>query len=85
MLSIQELRSSTLKELFQELEKTRKELLKARVSVKTKHEKNTSKVQKIKRYVAQVITILKEAEKEEKKAPVKAVKKVSKDEPKKEE
>jgi|GEM_PF-1890329 len=65
MLTIQELRSSTLKELLQELEKARKEMLKVRVNVKTKHAKDTAKVEKSKRYIAQVLTVLKEVGKEE--------------------
>lgn len=71
MLTIQELRSSTLKELLQELEKARKEMLKVRVNVKTKHVKDTAKVKKSKRYIAQVLTVLKEVEKEEAKKPQK--------------
>jgi len=65
MFSIQELRSSTKKELFQELAKTRKDALKIRVSVKTKHEKDTSKSLKIKRYAAQILTVLEEVRNEE--------------------
>jgi len=60
MLTIQELRSSTDKELLQELEAARKNYLKVRISTKTKHEKNTAKVQKAKYYVAQILTVLKE-------------------------
>ncbi|MBI5421856.1 50S ribosomal protein L29 [Candidatus Peregrinibacteria bacterium] len=59
MLSIQELRSSNRKELLQELEKARKEMLKVRISLKTKHEKDTSKAGKTKRYIAQILTMLK--------------------------
>lgn len=65
MYSIQELRSSTKKELLQELEKSRAEILKIRINVKTKHEKDRSKVKKIKRYIAQILTILKEIADEE--------------------
>ena len=64
MLSVQELRSSTVKELLQELETVRKDMLKVRINVKTKHEKDTSKAQKTKRYIAQILTILKEAKEE---------------------
>jgi len=78
MLSIQELQSSTLKELFQELEKARKESLKTRINVKTKSEKDTSKVKKNKRYVALVLTALKDAKMEE-------AKKGKSDKPKEEE
>lgn len=65
MFSIQELRSSTQKELLQELSKIQGELLKIRISVKTKHEKDSSKVGKVKRYVAQLKTMLNEIDKEE--------------------
>lgn len=65
MFSIQELRSSTKKELLQELERARKEALKVRINVKTKHDKDGSKAGKTKHYVAQILTVLKEAESEE--------------------
>lgn len=64
MPTIQELRSFTTKELLQELDKARKELLKVRISVKTRHEKDTSKVKESKRYIAQLLTALVEAKKE---------------------
>lgn len=76
MFSIQELQSSTVKELFVELEKARNELIKIRINVKTKHNKDTSKVKKTKRYVAQVLTALKDADLEAK--PVKKAEKVEK-------
>ena len=60
MLSIQELRSSTKKELMLELQKARKEMLKIRINLRTKHEKNTSKAQKTKHYLAQIFTVLNE-------------------------
>lgn len=59
MFSIQELNSSTEKELFLELKKSRNDLLKVRINVRTKHNKDTSKVKKMKRYVAQILTALK--------------------------
>ena len=68
MYSIQELRSSTKKELLLELAKARKENLKIRVSLKTKHEKDSSKAEKLKHYVAQILTILTEI-KDEKEIP----------------
>ena len=61
MFTIQELRSSTMKELLQELDKARKEMLKVRVNIKTKHEKETAKAKKTKRYIAQVLTVIREA------------------------
>jgi ribosomal protein L29 len=66
MFSIQELRSSTKKELLLELAKSRKENMKIRISLKTKHEKDSSKSIKIKRYIAQILTILKQIYTEEK-------------------
>lgn len=64
MFSIQELRSSTEKELDQELSRARKELLKIRISVRNKHEKDTSKVKKINCYIAQILTVMKETKEE---------------------
>ena len=66
MFSIQELRSSTGKELMLELAKTRKEMLKIRINLRTKHEKDTSKAQKTKQYLAQILTILNETKDERK-------------------
>jgi ribosomal protein L29 len=67
MITIQELRSSTKKELFLELQKARKEALKVRISLKTKHEKDTSKASKTKRHVARVLLALQELNVEESK------------------
>ena len=71
MLSTQELRSSTPKELQSELQKAKEELLKIKIGIRTKHTKDSSLKGKQKRYVAQIQTILKEIELEEavKKAP----------------
>jgi len=60
MLTIQELRSSTGKELLQELSKARKESFKIRINVKTKHEKDISKAKKMKHYIARILTAIKE-------------------------
>ena len=65
MLTIQELQSSTIKELQDELSKSRAEFVKIRVGVRTKHTKDTSLVKKQKRYIAQILTLLKEAQIEE--------------------
>jgi len=64
MFSIQELRSSTKKELLLELAKARKDMLKIRINLRTKHEKNTSKAQMTKRYLAQILTVLNEIKEE---------------------
>jgi len=69
MLSIQELRSSNKKELLLELAKARKETLKVRINLKTKHDKDLSKAKKAKRFVAQILTMLKEIETGEQKNP----------------
>ncbi len=79
MLTIQELRSSTKKELLQELDKSRKESLKVRINVKTKHEKDQSKAKKTKRYIARILTALKEVEAEEVKKPADQPKEEKKD------
>ena len=70
MLSIQELRSSNKKELLLELAKARKETLKVRINLKTKHDKDLSKAKKAKRYVAQILTVLKAEETREAKNPI---------------
>ncbi|MFH1012638.1 MAG: 50S ribosomal protein L29 [Candidatus Peregrinibacteria bacterium] len=62
MLTIQELRSSTLKELRQELASAQKELQHLRISVRTKNQKDISLVSKQKHYVARIQTLLKEIE-----------------------
>lgn len=65
MLSFQELTSSTLKELMQELTKAKESMLKIRLHCKTRHEKDTSKAQKNKKYIARIKTAIKQLEIEE--------------------
>lgn len=65
MFSIQELKSSTRKELFSELQKARKELLRIRVGVKTKNVKDSSLVDKQKAYIARLLTVIRELQLEE--------------------
>lgn len=65
MLSIQELRSSTKKELLEELKNMRSEMLKIRITCKTKSLKDSSKSNKQRRYIAQIKTIIKELDLEE--------------------
>ena len=65
MLTIQELRSSTKKELLEELKNARSEMLKVKIGVKTKNAKDSSLVSKNKKYVARIMTALKELELEE--------------------
>lgn len=65
MLSIQELNSSTLKELFQELKNSNTELLKLRMGIKTKNVKDTSLYLKQRRYIAQLKTVISDLKVEE--------------------
>ncbi len=65
MLSNQELKSSTRKELIKELEEARELNMKKRITVKTKHEKDTSAASKHKKYVARIMTAIKELDLEE--------------------
>jgi len=65
MLSSQEIKSLTKKEVLKELETAREELMKKRITVKTKHEKDTSSVNKLKKLVARLSTALREMELEE--------------------
>jgi large subunit ribosomal protein L29 len=65
MLSVQELKTLSKKELLKELEQAKPNMVKIRIGVKTKHQKDTSAVEKTKRYIARIKTILKEMELEE--------------------
>ena len=65
MLSNQELKSSTRKELLKELEEARETMMKKRITVKTKHDKNSSAISKQKKFIARIMTALKELELEE--------------------
>jgi len=65
MLSNQELKSSTRKELLRELEEARMAREKKRITIKTKHDKDTSSASKLKRYIARILTALKELDLEE--------------------
>ena len=65
MLSNQEFKSSTRKELLMELQEAREVGMKKRITVKTKHDKDTSSVSKQKKYVARIMTALKELDMEE--------------------
>jgi ribosomal protein L29 len=65
MLSIQELRSSTKKELLEELKNARSEVVRVQIGVKTKGIKDSSLVSKQKKYIAQIETALKELDIEE--------------------
>ncbi|MBN2087290.1 50S ribosomal protein L29 [Candidatus Peregrinibacteria bacterium] len=66
MLSIQELRSSTKKELLEELKNARAEMLKVRITCKTKSMKDSSQANKQRKYIAQINTVIRELELEEK-------------------
>jgi ribosomal protein L29 len=65
MLSTQELRTSTKKELIAELKTARKELISVRMGTKTKHLKDVSLASKQRQYVARIETILRELDLEE--------------------
>ena len=65
MLSIQELRSSTRKELLEELKNARNEVVRVRIGTKTKSLKDSSSVNKQKRYIARIKTALRELDMEE--------------------
>lgn len=65
MQTYQELKSLTKKELLLALSEARQELLKRKITVKTKHEKDSSGVNKQKRYIARLLTALKQIEIEE--------------------
>ena len=62
MLSIQELKSSSLAALQAELSKARQEAQSIRIGVQTGHIKDTSLLSKHKRYVARVLSCLREAQ-----------------------
>lgn len=65
MLTSKELKSLTRKELLKELEEARDVAMKKRITVKTKHEKDSSGVSKHRKYVARIKTALKELDLEE--------------------
>jgi ribosomal protein L29 len=65
MLSIQELKSSTKKELLEELKNARNEMVRVRIGVKTKSLKDSSLANKQKKYIARIQTALKELDMEE--------------------
>lgn len=62
MQTYQELKSLTKKELLLALHEAREELLKRKITVKTKHEKDSSGVLKLKRYIARLLTALRQVE-----------------------
>ena len=61
-MNINELRSLTFKELLQELSKAQKELQHIRIHIRTKHQKDTSLVQKKKQTISRIKTLLREME-----------------------
>lgn len=62
--TLQELISLSEKELHLELEKARKELTQIQLGVKTQHIKDSHKIHEMKRYIAQILTILKNSAKD---------------------
>lgn len=65
MQTYQDLKSLTKKELEASLQEARDNLLKKRITIKTKHEKDTSVIKKQKRQIAQLNTALKQIELED--------------------
>ncbi len=65
MQTYQEIKSLTKKELIIELADARNIMMEKRITVKTKHDKNSSIINKQKKYIARLITALKELELEE--------------------
>ena len=65
MQTYQDIKSLTKKELQDSLQDARNQLLKSRITVKTKHEKDTSGINKQKKYIAQLNTALKQIQIEE--------------------
>jgi len=65
MQSYNDVKSMTHKELSIELASARATLQKRRITVKTKHDKDTSAINKQKKYIARLLTALKEVELEE--------------------
>ena len=59
------MRSSTKKELLAELQKARDEMVAVRIGIKTGHVKDGSLAGKRKRYVARLLTVIKEIEVDE--------------------
>lgn len=65
MQTYRELKSLTKKELIVELATARDVMMKKRITVKTKHDKDSSAINKQKKYIARLSTALKELELEE--------------------
>lgn len=58
MLTIQEIKSLSDKELYAELSKSKRELLKLKLAVKMGQEKATHKVTAMKKYIAVIMTTM---------------------------
>ena len=65
-MKIQEVRDKTVDELHKELESLKKEFFNIRFQKSTGQLQNTSQIQKVKKSIARVFTILKEKKVEEK-------------------
>jgi len=65
MLSVQELQTLNKNDLQDELATARTELGQLRISIKTKHEKDTSKAKRQKKYIARIKTVIREIQLEE--------------------
>ena len=65
-MKIQEVRDKTVDELYKELESLKKEFFNIRFQKSTGQLQNTSQIQKVKKSIARVFTILKEKKVKEK-------------------
>ena len=59
-MKIQELRQMTVKKLYEKLLQTRRELNSAKFRTKTGQNQNTAQTTKLRKMIAQIMTILKE-------------------------
>ena len=69
MITLQELRNHSLKELHNELNLARHNLYKVRSTIVTKKEKNSHKLEEANKLVAQILTIMSELVKSESNSP----------------
>lgn len=60
MQSTEELLKMPASELVSERDKSKFELVKARLAIATRQEKNTSQVKKLRHYIAQIKTVLRQ-------------------------
>lgn len=61
MLTLQELRNVSLKEINRELVQAKKSYDQTRIQIGTQHSKNSAVLQKDKKYIAQILTVMRES------------------------